>query len=105
MDQATGVLTLTEFLLARIAEDEDEAQRAASMSSNRTFERDNYGCLLIQPARVLADCEAKREVVRLYEVSDSKDMPVDAWVLMRRAMATIAAVYSEHPDFRPEWRP
>jgi hypothetical protein len=59
-------LTLTEFLLARIAEDEAAARRAGIMPGvGWEYEPDPTPAplLLVAPARVLAECEAKRRIV------------------------------------------
>lgn len=99
--------TLTDFLLARIAEDEAEARKAGSFTPwDRTFERDNYGHLLVQPARVLAECEAKRRIVDLCE-DNLRDL--SAGGTGRRqfssyALQILALPYADHPDFREEWR-
>jgi hypothetical protein len=58
-----NTMTLTEFLLARIAEDEAAAERGRSHNGGGTFANDNYGYLLVQPARVLAECAAKRQAI------------------------------------------
>ena len=83
--------TLTEFLLARITEDEAVARRAtgAERTGNWWLDPDEGGvtevsCLDVQgfitavdvdaahiarhdPARVLADCDAKRRIVKLHK--------------------------------------
>jgi hypothetical protein len=93
-------VTLTEFLLTRIAEDEIAARMAvkaagASWSSKprpRGFSTDVH-VARHDPARVLAECEAKRVIVK-----ESK--PDEDWVLY-----VLAAVYADHPDYLPEWKP
>ena len=79
--------TLTEFLLARIAEDEDEAE-----------DNEPYwgGWSSAHEARVLAECEAKRRIVE--ELSHDGLGPRE-WMLR-----VLAAVYSDHPDYRQEWK-
>lgn len=58
------------------------------------------------PARVLAECEAKRKIIAGLSAAAAVG-PMDEW---NRAddslLATIhvlAAVYANHPDFRDEW--
>ena len=110
-------MTLTEFLLARIAEDEDRAKRAAfgwgeSWSSN-TDDGENWSAVYAgvqylfghedvdlmdyiarhEPARVLAECEAKRQLIE--RVGNPN------WA----GFNILALPYAEHPDYRPEWRP
>jgi hypothetical protein len=89
---------LTDFLLARIAEDEAVALRA----------RDNAGSFGVgghmvawTPGRVLAECEAKRRIIeRVSEVKWTGSYAVRDVVL-----EILALPYADHPDYRPEWRP
>jgi hypothetical protein len=83
-------VTITDFLLARIAEDEAAAERGRRHNATETFANDNYGCLLVDPARVLAECEAKYRLV----------VSGDTWT-----HCVLATVYADHEDYRPEWRP
>jgi hypothetical protein len=101
--------TLTEFLLARIAEDEDVAQMAPPGPW-----KVRYG-----PARVLAECEAKRQIVANTDKSNverwggpldgqasSEDGPARAyWRGQEYVCSILAAVYADHPDYREEWKP
>jgi hypothetical protein len=54
------------------------------------------------PARVLADVAAKREVLdgyaELYEHAD-----VEEWSTLNWVVRLMAAVYSDHPDYQQEW--
>lgn len=112
--------SLTEFLLARIAEDEERAQFVARQieGSNYTpFEQwklswhDEYDLLCVEPSRALAECEAKRRIVEDFEVLHADyrvthDPTTEARRLQARiAMAHLAAVYADHPDYREEWKP
>ena len=101
-------MTLTEFLLARIAEDEEWAMTSASTSTPGSFTRDNYGALLIQPTRVLAECEAKRRIIELaneqwgeLDLYTTGEIPPE-WV---RVLELLALPYADHPDYRQEWKP
>lgn len=92
-------MTITEFLLARIAEDADRA---------RTFLADNHEALkragapwpsmaLAGVERVLAECAAKRAIIEQAERSDSgwwESIYVDI----------LAAVYADHPDYQTDWK-
>ena len=104
-------MTLTAFLLARIAEDEArrvaywhdvDCDRAASATAN---------CTCGSQARVLAECEAKRRIVeeamvwledasdwRTVESQDEEGAPVS-----QRILHLLAQPYADHPDFQPEW--
>lgn len=160
-------LTLTDFLLARIAEDE-EAARAASPSpwsypgidsvsggmiydKTRTIggvyyeqpedhdgrivrhmlalEADANGRHIARhdPARVLAECEAKRQIVEAFEDErvrrDIYNRSYDDGLLttnddlrnrlasnahcrgLEVAMLALALPYADHPDYRKEWKP
>lgn len=113
----TPTLTLTDFLLARIAEDEALAQ-AAHRESMRGHAGPGYarsivawaaqakevrGYELIErmtPARVLAECEAKRRIVDVARYATEGSA---GWGF-RRILLDLATVYADHPDFRKEWR-
>lgn len=97
-------MTLTEFLLARIAEDE-----AATVGH-----LDNY----VQRAR--AECEAKRRIVdaHLAQRAKGKELAEDLgatgavlamagiWMAATELSCLhLAAVYADHPDYREEWKP
>lgn len=104
-------MTLVEFLLARIAEDETAAERGRRHNARETYANDNYGYLLVDPARVLAECGAKRQIIEDYEVLHA-DYRVthDQTTEARRfqalvAIGRLAAAYSDHPDYDETWRP
>jgi hypothetical protein len=86
-------MTITEFLEARIAEDEARARYPYLASSPDP---------LFSPARILAECAAKREVMRWwtdgligYAVAEDGEMT--------NPLLPLAAVYKDHPDYSPEW--
>ena len=104
---------LTEFLLARIAEDEERAEfvrRQNEGAQYAPFEpwrlswQDEYDLLCIEPERALRECDAKRRIVEdrihLDTVRPGAIRAHSEWVC--RVLAT---VYSGHPDYREEWRP
>lgn len=118
-------MTITEFLLARISEDEDAAQRGRSHPDPSIFARDNYGYLWVQPARVLAECEAKRRIVAQYDelrshvvafrsprwadAMNERDRQELGKSEARHRVAedmvrALASVHADHPDFDPAWR-
>lgn len=53
------------------------------------------------PARVLAECEAKRRIVGLAEVSEEEA----SGFVYRAALKALCAVYADHPDCDEAWRP
>lgn len=101
----TTTLTLTDFLLARIAEDE------------RAFvdQDENLGMHMITVAahdRWLRECKAKRRIVGMHEndggscgtCTDSDYLGlVDDWPC--DTLKALALPYADHPDYREEWRP
>lgn len=103
-------MTITEFLLARIIEDKADVAAAQEMG-----ERWCWG----GPARVLADCEARDALMRMHKPIQyrGRDGATDEWCDICghqprdprhsypcATMKTLALPYSEHPDFRDEWR-
>jgi hypothetical protein len=110
----TAVLTLSEFLLARIAEDEQRARdfeehyaRARNGEYGRGGSEWNaptwHGAESIGflPARVLAECEAKRQVVEDFTEGGNSEEEDN---MLRWVVKVLAGVYSDHPDYRDEWQ-
>ena len=103
-------MTLTEFLLARVAVDEtianDHHVRGCGMSDDPedcppTYFPGVVGVCDCTQRRVLAECEAKRRIVERYKDLGSHGDTGDArWVL-----PLLALPYTDHPDYQPEWRP
>lgn len=98
-----GTVTITEFLLARIAEQEarlDDMRRSKAVPNSLLVN------LTLRVA--FADCEAKRRIVE--EHSPIDDQPNgwctvcdgDGWPCA--TMAALASVYADHSDFDPAWR-
>jgi hypothetical protein len=138
-------MTLTDFLLARIDEDEAAAKSADGVcpapwgrsepptSSACGHLEDAVGTAVAvtapvfqahiarhDPARVLAECEAKRRIVERYTESDrdansydsdNPNQPMSYWTdwadrhAWHEAVQILAAVYADHPDHREEWKP
>lgn len=97
--------TITEFLEARIAEDEFDANRELLWGTTQTLTRMN--------ARVLAECAAKRALSSLHSPGDYRGQltcnecgdwwdgsPVD---YPCQTIKIVAAVYADHADYDPEW--
>lgn len=113
-------MTLTEFLLARIAEDEAGQQAGIGERYGADTLWHEQDCELLTydvgpcdcgvPYRVLADCEAKRRIIE--EHSPVDELP-DAWCerCIDRdrwpcpTMSALALPYADHTDYRDEWRP
>jgi hypothetical protein len=90
-------MTLTDFLLARIAEDEEWLREYGEMRNGWVpGPRPVDDC-----RRLLAECEAKRQILRDFELF----APPHGW--FRHAMRTLghlALPYADHPEYREEWR-
>ena len=116
------------FLLARIAEDQRLAAGAAAATGQASWDHGAAGEVPKEaadhvahhdPARVLAECAAKRRLVlacrdtrpdlRLLgarpEGLDFPLAPTDRHQLAALTLALLALPYAAHPDYRPAWRP
>lgn len=95
------MVDLTEFLLARIAEDE-AAYRA---------EAAGIEWLTVNGApmwdRLIAECEVSRRIVNAHRSGfPDEDRYALGWHDMHVwALCQMAAIYADHPDYRDEWRP
>lgn len=106
-------MTLTDFILARIAEAEAVARRAGEgLTALNATGVQVMGVEVYSPARVLAECKAKRRIVALHRVEE------DSWgghcveCAYRysagpewpcQTLLHLASIYNDHPDFQPEW--
>ena len=113
-------MTLTEFLLARIAQDEEAAEEVLQ-----------WDVVAVSRHRLLAECEAKRRIIEehkpLGEIYDLEQLvyaeasatcvtcgPGDSWQAREyqgdypfpcRTLTLLALPYAAHPDYREEWKP
>jgi len=134
----TTTQTLTDFLLARIAEDEADAQTGRNdawhiqdpsrgWGDERDQELVGGGKLLARfdqehglvaahhvarwnPARVLAECDAKRRILAGYEHVESFGRSSDSFTIaeieyVERILPALALSYADHPDYRQVWKP
>jgi hypothetical protein len=114
----TSTLTLTDFLLARIAEDEREA---------RMDDGSPAPIGMWDPERVLAECEAKRRIVEEHgDGGESQGYLADEdwrygymphacetcgsfgeygtpWPC--RTLRALALPFADHPEYDESWRP
>ena len=118
-------MSITDFLLARITEDEAVARAAIETTvpdkwENSTQTGNYYPADVafwdsITPARILAECAAKRAIVELHKQSGIR------WVGFPRAdkqesycvhdnhsspcetLRALAAIYADHEDYQQEW--
>jgi hypothetical protein len=128
---------LSDFLLERIAEDEVRARRGLPfrdpMPPDDEDEYDAWAeavniawhtarcgwrqgefdadCACGVPVRVLAECDAKRQIVTaswsdMREVVCDTDITLDTWIeTQAHTFRLLALPYADHPDYREEWRP
>ena len=90
-------MTITDFLMARLYEDEAEALEANWKFGLVSAPKEVAPHIARHdPARVLREVEAKRKIVR--DVACGfYDSDYD------EAVEHLAAVYSDHPDYDPDW--
>ena len=126
-----AAMSLDEFLLARIAEDKRVAMAAAGVEGLLEWDSDVVGegptgpgwaehVARHDPARVLAECSAKRRVVLACRDArpetafvgthprglDDFPAPVHGQhQLAALTLALLALPYADHRHYRPEWRP
>lgn len=92
--------TLVEFLLARY---DDEV---AAIRLKRCAQCGSYQNTPNDPAtaRLLADIEAKRSIVSFASELMRKGVDSEPWA-GEEVLVRLAVVYSDHPDYNPDWRP
>jgi hypothetical protein len=118
-------MELVEFLLARIAEDEEAMGRIAGrqwyacddghVQEPEIDDRDvllevepeaqlpnhhNSWALVLDPARVLAECAAKRRLIRWVNQWPMRPHPPSS---VDGVLELLAQPYADHPDYRQEW--
>jgi len=112
-------MTLTEFLLERIAEDEAMARGAGTycwdeLAFHDEARNDIPHIARHSPARVLAECEAKRlaiEAAWYAQVIHEQDYDSHTQERMSAdndnpdVLRHLSTVYAAHPDYRAEWAP
>lgn len=106
----TATLTLTDFLLARIAEDEGYAHYLRNVGVTGPQYGTINEALTEVVGRVLSDCEAKRRVVEIHTGNHECASLDDSccWIADGAICETVrhlASPYADHPGYRDEWRP
>ena len=102
-------MSITEFLNARIAEDE-AAAREYQQYEDEVYETAGwFNC-----TRVLAECAAKRAIVELANKATHAEKECDDYewqgtvesgpYIGDSILYALAAVYADHPAYRDEWR-
>ena len=111
-------MTLTEFLNARLDEDEARARAAVTRPHGDAGEQAGPAVVegLLTPARAQAEVESKRRLMKLaYEATGldmDKDLDRDVGArevsgvefVGERMLRALALPYADHPDFDEEWR-
>lgn len=131
-------VTLADFLLARIGEDEAVARAAGGPPWEMMTWPKGYTVLVAarairddklrlghlghvasvehawdvehiarhDPARVLAECEAKRRIVEVFapHVGGPTDRHDFGQYAGRQTLGALAGIYADHPDFDEAWR-
>ena len=118
-------MTIEEFLTARLDEEQASAEEAAAHASAEDHpgmewfanNADSSGDAIVAmyPARALAEIAAKRAIIELWEyrwqeANDATDQDMNAMYASQatglgNAVRFLAKVYSDHPDYDPDWRP
>lgn len=109
-------MTLREFLLDRIAEDEAEVadwpvDGPWGLFAPDLMWTDTLGRPIYAPrARVLAECEVKRGIIGAAGTFQSaldhkRGQFGETWRLEEVFLRALAAVYADHEDYRDEWLP
>lgn len=101
-------MTITDFLLARIAEDEalagaveaDNFSQGPIGTGDDPWPSERAFAEHLTPARVLAECEAKRRIV---ERALGPVAHAGQDIERRAVLIDLASVYADHPDFDPAW--
>lgn len=91
-------MTITEFLEARIAEDEAQAEACRKLGWGIA---EKYGITAISFERVLAECAAKRAI--LANVPRNSDFYDARAYTSAHTIYALAAIYADHPDYQQEW--
>lgn len=108
---------IVRFLHERITEDEEIATAAAEVGTARGYiidqggdgnglTYDDSGILLVDPARVLAECTAKRKIIEAHDSGGAWCDHCSGGGVNDGGCPTILAIlsiYADHPDFDPAW--
>lgn len=99
-------MNITEFLLARIGEDEAAAGKLAGVAHSaktQVYTGEEWVTTPISTERVLAECAAKRAIIEAHRGQCENDDP-GAWIVASNILLkSLAAVYKDHPDYDAEW--
>ena len=110
---------LVAFLRARLEEDRAYADALAGEYAKMgpviegVTENKLHALIYHTARRTLREAGAKRAILNAYDANNSDaalhlDGPTrkhGEWDGLRFAVRQLAAVYSDHPDYQPEWKP
>lgn len=71
-------------------------------SKRRSFARGQQIAYLADPARTIAECQAKRAIIASVQPSEYWDYGAADW-LCEGVLSAFAAVYKGHKDYQQEW--
>jgi hypothetical protein len=105
-------MTLTEFLLARIAENEEQIPdvRAWMVREQAKVHPAQFVVAwMMHPETMRAECEAKRKLVEWAQYDDWTDPDYNGHLNAPGSdrgdvLTWLAAVYADHPDYDEAWR-
>ena len=118
-------MNITDFLLARITEDKEVAREAEWRARRRGVQNfggseawlpDDVDGVALAIPRALAECQAKRAIIDEWTALDVNDEDMrslahsheyraGAITALLGTLGALASVYSDHPDYNPEWSP
>jgi hypothetical protein len=105
-------MTLAEFLLARIGDDEADLRDPSGADYCDALTGAHYS-----NERIRAECDAKRRIVALHNNADEGHDCTDGWHAPHgfrdldyddgpcETLRLLALPYADHPDYREEWKP
>ena len=106
-------MTITEFLEARIDEDEERASSGWSRLGDTRWETNNYGQDHLTPAAVLAECVAKRAIITLFgechdQALTAKNLETEFALTgmeegLGLAVRSLSTAYKDHADYQQDW--
>lgn len=82
----------------------DDKGQPVAYSEGSPNEEQSAHIALHDPARVLADVAAKRQVLAICQSTEHQDSRGMTWVA-NEVLAGLALPYADHDDYRPEWKP
>lgn len=56
------------------------------------------------PERVVAEIAVKRALLEAFDLSQSRELSPDAWLLLKPVVFATAALWADHPDYDPTWK-